>query len=735
MPAEAVQRQAIEDAAGPARDATVTVVMVWRDNGQESPVADCEVDLAVHQPVAIADEPTAPGATTTPLLGTFAARTDDMGMAQIAIPRGDGAAVVATSALGGRVAGRVFADGGKPLRLVIQPRMWVRGQVLDVANNPIVDADIEFLPWSGREGALSPTIRIGCSDHDGRFAIPLVRGGLVSASHPRFGPAEPEMVLLSANASASAPESLDVVLHLIGRSAFVSGTVVDAHGRPASGAQIELRPQNKGPRGPLALPRFVDADERGMFSADRLHPGPLAWSAIAAGSGPAKGLAEASVDQRLVLRIVLPEPCRLRGVLTSPTGQPIANATVSAHCPGTFDPRRVRTAADGSFAFDSLAPGKVVGTAEHANITISETFVASPEHETVWNAVLGDGDGSQRLGVLLVDTAGAPLAGWNVRLAWAGGRKVSDRTGSDGTVDLPCLDPAPADAFVHAPETALSNFADARFGGLLPSRERQRLIVDTNARRSSLTGRAISAQLTEGRAEVALWHHEFREYASAIADGDGSFHFARVPAGTLDVVVRMPGHAAWSRQNVVVVAGEPTDLGTLTLQAAGAISGSVVGPDGQPPTALEVCVVTKEQRLPGVYSGGVYRIDDVPAGKHRLLVQGPGIAGAACEIEIRPGVAIEHNLQLDIGVNRRIQIDVPPQARGYVSLTLRRKDEPMSWVAGQQVATSRTAEFLACMSPGDYEVTAWGSGGHVATGTVRFTAGDDSPVQFALLKR
>ncbi|MCA8967204.1 MAG: carboxypeptidase regulatory-like domain-containing protein [Planctomycetes bacterium] len=413
----------------------------------------------------------------------------------------------------------------------------------------------------------------------------------------------------------------------------------------------------------------------------------------------------------------------------------IANASVSAHCPGTFEPRRVRSAADGTFLFETLAPGQVACTAEHAGVSIAKAFEAQPDRETYWNAVLGDGDGSEHVAILLVDTAGTPLVGWNVRLAWAGGRTVNVRTGADGNADLPCLDPAPADAFVHAPDTALSAFAYARFPGLSPSRERVRLVVDTNARRSALTGRAVSEKLIEGRATVELWHHEFREFVSATADADGRFRIDRVPPGTLDVQISLPGHAAWSRQGVAVLAGETTDLGELTLRAAGALSGTVVGPDGQPPAALVVSVITKEQRLVGTYSGGVYRVDDVPAGKHRLQVQGPGVAGASFEVEVRPGVEVERKIVLDVGVERRIQIDVPEEARGFVSLLLRRKNEPMSWYAGQVVAAARTAEFLACMAPGDYEVVARGTNGYEAKGVVRFTPGDDSPVQFPMLRR
>lgn len=717
------------DAAGqptPPRDVTATVTVQWSQPDRTAAAAaqhavpTCEVDMLV----------TFPGAEARSRLE---ARTDANGAARFSIPGGEGAQVLATSPLGGRVNGRLRADVDNALTLELTPRLWLRGRVLDVADNPVVDADIDFVPFVVSEVRTSPRATIGRSGADGTFSIPLAGPGQVGASHPRFGPAEPHTILLPANAAA--PESRDVTLHLVGSSAWVEGLVVDSTGQPVGGARVELRPAANGPRGPLALPTFATTGAGGRFTAGPLRPGPLAWSAIAAGLGPARGDFVAVADQRAQVRIELPLPCHLRGVVSSPTGQPIANAMVSAHCPGTFEPRRQRSAADGSFLFDTLAPGKVDCIAQHAGLRVTQAFTLGPDHDGVWNPVLGEGDGAERIAALLVDTSGALLAGWNVRLSWSGGRSVSARTDKNGEVDLPCLDPAPADAFVHAPGTALSDFADARFAALSPSRERVRLVVDTKTRRSTLQGRAESELLTEGRAEIALWHHEFREYASLMAGEGGAFRLDRVPPGTLDVVIRLRGHATMRLPDVAVRAGEVADLGTLTLRAAGAVRGDVVGPDGQPPGQLAICVITDEQRLIGDYSGGVYRVDDVPAGKHTLQVQGDGVAGASFPIEVTAGVEIEHRIELRAGVTRRIQIGVPPEARGYVSLSLRRAKEPMSWIAGQQVGSARTIEFVACMTPGDYEVTAWGIDGYRATGTVSFAPGDDSPLQFVLAKR
>ncbi len=730
-PGDPVRRSATPAPVPTPADAEVDVAVEWLDGIDARPVADTSVVLS--------SEPT--GGTGAPW--TDHARTGADGRVRFTVPDGDGRTVVVRAGLGATATAELTA--ASPLRLVlrVRPRAVVHGTVVDAVRQPVAAADVVFAPFAAGLGDGPMRQIVARTGADGSFVLPLERGGHVGAERAGFAPAEPHLVVITA---AGEPKRERIELTLLGRDARVDGIVVDAGNRAVAGAWIELQPATRRPGGLLAVPNQVRSDEQGRFTAGPLRPGPTGYVAKAPGHGLAIGTFEASVDHPAELRIGLPPACHLRGAVSSPSGQPIAGAAVRVVLAGAPTPLHATTDDQGTFRFADLPPGRLDASVEHAGLRATRTFVLDPAEPQHWICVLGaDADAAARLRGLLLDTAGLPLAGWHVRATWSGGRAERARTGADGSFDLAAVDPAPADLFVHAPGRPLSSFATARFPGVVASRERQRHVVDTTSRAGAVVGRVQSEQHVETPAAVALWHVELREYASANAAPDGSFRFDDVPPGTVEVSVRLAGHALLRRSDVRVVAGQPTELGTLVVHAAGGVSGTVVGPGGTAPAELEVAVLTQDARLVGDYASGQFRVADVPAGRHQLQFQGPGIAGRTVPIEVTAGAEVERQVILQAGVERRIQIEVPQSAGGTVTLALRtRSGEPMQWLASQPAGDTGTVEFLACMLPGSYEVVAFAAG-HEARGTIDFPAGgltagsggagEEAPVRLRLQPR
>jgi len=236
-------------------------------------------------------------------------------------------------------------------------------------------------------------------------------------------------------------------------------------------------------------------------------------------------------------------------------------------------------------------------------------------------------------------------------------------------------------------------------------------------------------------ATVACWHHELRAYARVVADQHGAFRLDRVPAGTIDLYFDHPGHAGTVRRELGIAAGADLDLAIVQLGAASAVSGSVLGPDGQVPAQLQISILTADQQLTAEYAAGTYRLTGVPPGRQVLQVQGPGIAAARFPLDVPAGAEVQQDIQLQAGIARKFRIEFAAGTCTWVTLMLRLPNEPHTWILGQAVRGAGTTEFVAFMAPGCYEALAWGTNGLQGRAKVVFAAGDESEVRIELQKQ
>ena len=148
----------------------------------------------------------------------------------------------------------------------------------------------------------------------------------------------------------------------LSRGATLTGAVTDTAGRPIPRAAVYVR------YGDLATPggrqQSATTDANGRFSISGLRGGPHQVCAeaegfVSRGPGNAPCYQAATVvpdGGALTLDLTLPRPTSVSGVVTGPTGEPVAGISVSVGVNGTY--QHAETAADGSYTIDGVAPGE-----------------------------------------------------------------------------------------------------------------------------------------------------------------------------------------------------------------------------------------------------------------------------------------------------------------------------------------------------------------------------------------
>ncbi|MBL9077968.1 MAG: carboxypeptidase regulatory-like domain-containing protein [Planctomycetes bacterium] len=675
-----------------------------------------------------------------------AVRTDAAGTAPWRVAGGAGREVVARCF--GAAAVRGTLASGRVLQLTLQlpTRIIARGVVTDAAGRGVPAAELWLWPWTDPDGAPPAPRRVGQTGADGRFELPLPVGGRLGAVHGAHAPSPVQVLHAGTDPTADAPATT-LQLVLGPAAAWLTGRVVDAELRPIHGAEVELRSGEAPPRGgsPAVVPRRTRTAADGSFAFDGLLPGPGTFAARAASHGSRRGSVALTAGANGGLQIVLPPACTVHGRVVDEGGATVAGCRVWSHALDAFDGAFAVSAADGTFRLEGLPPGPVRLFARDGSDLVAPPLARAAVGQVelragtvaVWQATLRAPAGAGLLRGQVVDTDGARLPGWRVRVRSGDAQEVGT-TDSGGFFAVPLPAAGPVDVLVDPPGARAGTFALLVQNGVEPGPEPLRLVVDRRAPRGRIVGRVVDANGVGVPAGLVCWHHERRELARFRAEDDGALRLDAVPPGIVDLHVEHPGHGRASRLDLVVPVATDTGVGTIELAAAATLHGSVVGADGRAPTQVEVALLTKTGRVPGDYVGGSYRFDRAPPGRHVLQVQGDGVAAANFVVELEPGVERRQDLRLAAGVPRPIEVVVPKAAGRTVSLALRTPDTAHTWFAtatAEPDGDHAVARFVAWMAPGSYEAIAWSGQQWQGRATVAFVWGDDRPARLTLVRQ
>lgn len=421
----------------------------------------------------------------------------------------------------------------------------------------------------------------------------------------------------------------------------IAGVVVDARGKPVSGATVEvLKPKPPGrPFDHIAMLRDLAAARPviatatsapdGRFETAALPPG--SYPVVARKAGRVAGAAsvvvsEASADP---VRLSLGSGHRVEGTVVRTSGAPASGVAVVAFSLRSgmdFDPPDkplVRTDAKGRFTFDALPAGRW-------------TFVAAPTDEGYSHVAEADVpakepvaltlDGTSTLSGQVTDESGAPVGGARIVVGFARGFGIDVEYGATTTTDpkghyeLRGLSTASVELFF----VQADGFCPHR-GRVNQGDEPRKRDVEL-ARGGTLRG-VVVAQGTKTPvpgATITLVSAEtmIGGVGTATSGADGKFELRGVPIGRSMVLVskaqwrqatapdpwsllprggaseREPENVADSGSGATVVVGRSGDVVERTIEVFRPmrIQGRVLGPDGKPFAGAHIAAVREGEK-------------------------------------------------------------------------------------------------------------------------------------------
>ncbi|MCC6406089.1 MAG: sigma-70 family RNA polymerase sigma factor [Planctomycetes bacterium] len=667
---------------------------------------------------------------SSPSFEPRSARTDADGLARFEdVPTGD---VQLETDRGGQDFGLVRADKVRRKTLSLERGVAVEGRVLDLAGEPVADAEI----WLTRYPDFVDGFPVTKSGADGRYSIVGVRAGerYIGAREPRHAPSGSHSIY----ANPGATLSLDLVLG--GPASSIAGHVLDVQGRPIVNALVVVGPKDAPeivrPDGTVFLTPdgcATRTDATGRFELRGLLAGESWVEARAAGFLVASARVVLPADGWAESELTLERGATLIGSVRLANGGPARQALVTAKSTLDHEQHSTTTELDGSFRFDGLRPGATALHAEWGDQEWRDATLELVAQETRWDVVLEQG---RELVGRVLDETGAPAAGLRVELE-RGSRDDEPflraaKTDLDGRFRLRGV--AERDHVLRVFAEGSGLFALGEFTGVRPSDQELVVRLDAASRPSvRIVGRVITPDGDTPAGTTIMPFNEALGWAvHQLVAADGTFSIGPLPAGDWGFVLEAEGFAAHGVPARTLARDAVWDVGTVTLARGDALTVRYALPEGatrEPVLVAEGLDAPISEWL--TVERGVARSKPLPPGRYRVRVEMTSeLAADFRDVELVAGRGAELEFAFTRGVELvvRTHEDAGGERARHGRLTI--FDAAGRAVVERPLSPRESGafEFPLCLAPGSYRYLATYDDGKTAAAGFEVSAGSPSSV-------
>jgi hypothetical protein len=633
-------------------------------------------------------------------------RTDARGIARFAgIPSSAGTAQL----LRGRMKSLGFnPDGPTDITLAMPVGLVIEGEVVDELYRPIGGAEIWLSQrWSSEKGHF-----IAETDPAGRFELAAITSDhFIGARAPGLGIS----YVQSARGKPGDRVPMRIVLATPGGG--VHGTVVGPDGMELAGAEVrvgERDPEHgvmlaNGLRVPGPPAQFAWTDDTGAFAVDSVPVGSVPVKVRAPGFATWSRTIEVALDGAEI-RARLHGETVVVGRATTLDGDAVHGAHIHTPTPWKFGGASAFSEADGSFVLRGLGSGATTLIAQHAEHGRSElTTTLGTSTEFRWDPVLRS---SPRIFGRLVDDLGNPLPGRRVVLRdeETGAQPNLSDTGADGGFS--------ANVEENCRYTVtVSDVRGWRYFPALILREVQSssepLVLELSADswgRGVITGVVLAPDGSNAiGAQVDLWHHEERVWKTFDVSGaSGEFRIDSIPAGTVDLTVRVAEHPTERLDALAVAAGETTDVGEVRFSVSGRVRGTIAGVADERLETLELSVSGSDGTGTVQRFQREFESSPLAPGEYSLALRGDFIETTWETVVIEPGSEVTLELTTRPAGMRRVRFSKPDGAAApkWIGCTVFDAAGKFTWSGGAHRLEDGSFEARVSAAPGSYTVSA-----------------------------
>ncbi|MEN6631880.1 MAG: carboxypeptidase regulatory-like domain-containing protein, partial [Candidatus Polarisedimenticolia bacterium] len=517
------------------------------------------------------------------------------------------------------------------------------GHVVDREGRPVGGATLVAARLAAGDAGRSPLegpqeAARALSDGGGAFRLADLAAGRyrLVAARRGFATARREGLVVEAG------RPLDVGAVTLAAGATLDGIVTSRSGGPVEGAEVVVMPTDFRE---AALRRLrqdgapdATSDAAGRFALRDLDAAARVERMVRREGYNTANLPGISPAGPQPLEIALAPASRVAGVVLDPDRKPLAGADVTALIErrvgggasmviGRYV-QRIDTDAEGRFAFDDVAPGKVELTFAAPGMQ-RRKFAAM---EVVEGKNLDGLEIAMERGAWLVGRVlgpdGAPAAGATVRPAGNDGSaarafpRLETKTDAEGLYRLDNLQPGERDveAAKEGTRRAVKRLA------LRAGENQLDLELGAGLEIDGVVEDEGGAPAPRAEVSVSAAASYLDDPLSAVADEAGRFRLAGLADGDYPLVARADGYAP-SAPLTVHVQGRSVQGVELRVSAGGAVAGAV---HGLAPDKIAAATIVAQPNGGGASSrtqpdaGGGYRLEHLRFGAYTITGQTPG---------------------------------------------------------------------------------------------------------------